>query len=194
METIRKLILENRAKAKTVSEADPTYYENLAKGQSPHSLWIGCCDSRVLPAKFLNINSGEMFMHTNIANQANPDDKNFSSCLEYAVNVLKVEHIIVCGHTQCGGVKAALDDYSEGVVGEWIKGIKETKAEHASELTSDVPREEQENRLIGLNVKKQVDILNNNTLIQKARADRGAPQVHGWVFQIEKGLVEVICE
>lgn len=190
MNKIKKLLLENKAWAQGKTIRDPQYFSNMAKDQKPEYLWIGCSDSRVNPQDITNTEPGEMFVHRNIANLAIDDDLNLQSVIQYAVEVLKVDHVIICGHYNCGGVRAALGPTSLLNVEKWIQPIRDTYQFHKITL-DEIPSEiDRVNRLVELNVTKQVENLKKNPMIlaeQKARG--GYPIVHGWVYELHNGTV-----
>ncbi len=178
------LLSKNKAWAFEKTEADASFFTKLSQEQKPSIFWIGCCDSRVLPGELFDFSLGEVFMHTNIANQVDMNDLNLMSALDYSVNVLGVEHIIICGHTCCGGVQSAIDDNVSDVLGEWLKPLRELYRENKG-LNSQT--------LSALNIKRQVEKISNCELIQSSWKKRKAPQVHGWMFQLEDGIVREIC-
>lgn len=179
------------ANALWAKEKEADYFKNLSKGQSPSIFWIGCCDSRVIPTEISGHSLGDIFVQTNIANQINPRDPNAMSSLEYAINVLRVPHIVVCGHTHCGGINAAISEGEESLppnVVAWIKPIREQYEKHKEELSqlSDSQRAE---AMSCLNVKKQIQTLKELDLVQKAP---GKPTIHGLLFRLETGALEVV--
>lgn len=180
METINRLILENKAWAQGHSQIDEDYFSNMAKDQSPEILWIGCSDSRVPPDEVINTKPGDIFVHRNIANIVNLNDENLLSVLEYAVKYLKVKYIIVCGHYNCGGVKAAFEGIDNKRLSDWTKPISELKFEH---------KPKDYNKLVELNVSKQVENLKQVPVIQEALKNSDYPKLVGWVYDIKTGLV-----
>lgn len=175
--------------AKRIGE-DPAYFENLAKGQSPEVLWIGCSDSRVPANEVTGTRPGEVFVHRNIANLCVHSDMNMLSVLDYAVNVLKVKHVIVAGHYGCGGVAAALSKKQFGLIDNWLRNIKDVYRLHSHELDSISDEKEKVNRLVELNVMEQVYNLCKTTIIQNAWNERNDLEVHGWVINLGTGLIK----
>ena len=175
------------SKAKLANE--PEFFNNLTKGQTPHYLWIGCSDSRVPANEITNTKSGEIFVHRNVANLVVHTDLNLLTVLNYAVDVLHVEHIIVCGHYGCGGVVAAMnnEDYG-GVINKWLRNIKEVYALYANELNAIQDKNDRANRLVELNVMEQVKNLAKTSVVQKAWEKR-ALAIHGWVYGFNNGII-----
>lgn len=190
MDKIKKLILENKAWSQSKLEADPEFFTNMAKDQKPEYLWIGCSDSRVDPSELTNTSPGEMFVHRNIANLVVHTDLNFLSVLQYAVEVLQVRHVIVCGHYNCGGVKAAVTHQSLGLIDNWIRNIEDTYFSHKVEVDSIRDESSKVNRLVELNVVGQVRNLAHTAIIQKAWKSFQQPYVHGWVYDLNNGLIK----
>ncbi len=184
-----KLIQGNKIFAETRLFQDPEFFKNLAKGQTPDYLWIGCSDSRVPANEITNTKSGEIFVHRNIANMVVHTDTNLLSVLEYAVKYLGVKHIIVCGHYGCGGVKASMSNTYHGFVDNWLRNIKDVYHKNESELESIKNETERTNRLTELNVIEQVRNLAKTTIVQQAWAER-ALHLHGWVYGLADGLVK----
>lgn len=194
MNSYERLLLENKAWAKEKLSDDPNYFNRLVDVQSPDFLWIGCSDSRVPANEITGTQPGEIFVHRNIANMVVHTDLNLLSVLQYAVEVLKVKHIIVCGHYGCGGVKAALTNHNFGIINKWIRNIKDVHRFHREEI-DNIPNEEvQLNRMIELNVQEQVLNLAKTSIIQKAWKERQGPDLHGWVYDLHDGLVKPIYE
>jgi len=179
-----KLIENNKQWVKEKLALDENYFINKAKGQTPEFLWVGCSDSRVPANEITNTEAGEIFVHRNIAN-----DLNFMSVLQYAVEVLKVKHIIVCGHYGCGGVNAAMGSLNNGLVNKWLRNIKEVYAKYEGELDAIDNTTLRSNRLVELNVMEQVHNLAKTSIVQKAWASRSL-QVHGWVYGLDSGLIK----
>jgi len=195
MDKIKRLLLENKAWSRGKTIRDPYYFINMAKDQKPDYLWIGCSDSRVDPSELTNSQPGEMFVHRNIANLVIENDLNLQSVIQYAVQVLKVDHVIVCGHYNCGGVKAAMGNQSLGKIDHWIKHIKDTLQNSRDEIEMLPVEEDRVNRLVELNVMKQVKSLTNNEVILQSWKERnGYPIIHGWVYDIKSGLVKQITK
>lgn len=189
MELHEKLLLENKAWSAEMQQEDPMFFERLVNVQSPAFLWIGCSDSRVPPNEITQTRPGEIFIHRNIANLVVHTDLNILSVLQYAVEVLKIKHIIVCGHYGCGGVKAALNRHSYGILNKWLRNIKDVYRLHQAEIVQ-LPTEEQRlNRLIELNVKEQVMNLAKTSIVQHAWRTQGYPHLHGWVYDLHDGIL-----
>lgn len=169
---------------------DPEYFEKLARGQRPQFLWIGCSDSRVPANEITRTNPGDIFVHRNIANMVVHSDMNMLSVLDYAVNILEVKHIIVCGHYGCGGVKAAMDNTQYGLVDNWLRFIKDVYQLHAKELDEITDPEARSNRFVELSVMEQVFNLTKTSIIQNSWRIRRDPKIHGWVYQLNTGLVK----
>ncbi len=190
MDRINRLLLENKAWAQSKVDIDPQYFSKMAKDQTPQFLWIGCADSRVPPSEITNTDPGEMFVHRNIANLVVHTDTNMLSVLQYAVEALKVPHIIVCGHYNCGGVKAALMQQSLGLIDNWVRNIKDTYFSHKFEVENFKTEAERVNRLVELNVMEQVKNLSHSAIVQKAWAERQVPFIHGWVYDLNTGILK----
>lgn len=174
---------------------DPAYFERLEHIQTPEFLWIGCSDSRVPANEITGTQPGEIFVHRNIANMVVNTDSNVLSVLEYAVNHLKVKHIIVCGHYGCGGIKAAMSshDYKQ-VLNMWLRNIKDVYRLHREELDAIKDEELRANRLCELNVKEQVMDLAKTSIVQRAWKHEQRPHLHGWVYGLKDGLINPIFE
>jgi carbonic anhydrase len=186
-----RLLLENKAWSQEILSHDPEYFHNLAKEQRPKFLWIGCSDSRVPAETVVNAKPGEIFVHRNIANQVITTDFNCLSVLQYAISVLEVEHIIVCGHYGCGGVQAALSRENSGmmIANKWLLHIKDIYRLHQMELES-LSKEQMFRKMIQLNIIEQVNNLAHTSMIQTAWKQRQGPTLHGWVYGLENGLIE----
>jgi carbonic anhydrase len=165
---------------------DKDFFEKLSKGQSPELLYIGCSDSRVTAEELLGVKPGEAFVHRNIANMVISIDLNVMSVLNYAVNHLNVNHVVVCGHYGCGGVKAAMDATDLGILNPWLRNIRDVYRLHGDELKAIEDEDAKYNRLVELNVEEQCINLIKTAAVQRAHADRNL-QVHGWVFDIHSG-------
>lgn len=185
----QKLIKGNQIFSETKLFHDPEYFTKLSKGQTPGYLWIGCSDSRVPANEITNTQSGEIFVHRNIANLVVHTDTNLLSVLEYAVKFLKVKHIIVCGHYGCGGVNAAMTNECHGFVDNWLRNIKDVYHKNESELLAIEDAQERSYRLTELNVIEQVRNLAKTTIVQQAWAEREL-HLHGWVYGLHNGLVK----
>ena len=186
---LEDLKANNAAWPKGKTEVDPAFFKRLENQQSPEYLWIGCSDSRVPANEIVGLDPGEMFVHRNVANLAPPQDANYLSVLQFAVDVLKVKHVMVVGHYGCGGVAAAIDGKRRGLVDHWLHPIREVHAEHRHELDAMPGEKEKLNRLCELNVIRQVRNVAADVFVQDAWA-RGQPlAVHGWVYSLANGLV-----
>lgn len=195
MTPIEKLLLENKAWSSEIKADDPGYFERLAHLQTPQFLWIGCSDSRVPADKITGTQPGEIFVHRNIANLVIHTDVNLLSVLDYAVNHLKVQHVIVCGHYGCGGVKAAMTNHDfKYVLNMWLRNIKDVYRLYSDELDSIADVEQRSDRLTELNVKEQVLHLAKTSIIQRAWKQERRPQLHGWVYGLKDGLIKPIFE
>jgi carbonic anhydrase len=192
MRSHEKLLLENKAWAQETRDRHPDYFEHMARSQQPEFLWIGCSDSRVPADIIVNAEPGVIFAHRNIANQVIATDLNCLSVVQYAVDVLKVKHVIVCGHYNCGGVKAALGHQSAGleVVTKWLMSIKDVYRLHRDELDAIEGAEEKADRFVELNVIEQVNSLAFLPMIQNAWKKEQRPLVHGWVYALDDGLLK----
>lgn len=190
MSPYEKLLIQNKAWSADQKQTDEHFFERLAQQQSPKFLWIGCSDSRVPANQITGTDPGEIFVHRNIANMVVHTDLNLLSVLEYAVAVLKVEHIIVCGHYGCGGIEAALGNKSFGLINKWLLNIKEVYKQYQKEIDAIENHEDKVNALVEFNVIEQCQDLIKTSIIQKAWRDRSAPKVHGWAYGIKDGLVK----
>lgn len=195
MDEYRRLLLANRMWATEKLELDPSYFDGLAKGQAPEFLWIGCSDSRVAPDEITGTSPGDVFAHRNIANVVSMTDFNFLSVLEYAVDHLKVKHIIVCGHYNCGGVKAALGHSRPGsFLSKWLHNIKDVYKDHKAELDLYSSDERKWDKLVELNVMEQVQNLSRTSIVQRAWHEGNRPVLHGWVYGVHDGLIQDLVE
>lgn len=194
MLSYERLLLENKAWAEEQKLKDPDFFKRLLDQQNPEFLWIGCSDSRVPPDKITNTQPGEMFIHRNIANLVVNTDINFLSVLQYAVDVLKVKHVIVCGHYGCGGVKAAMTKKGFGLIDNWLKEIKDVYRVNKEELDGITNESDKFDKMVEMNVKEQVINLAKTTIIQKAWKDQRGPQLHGWVYRLNDGIIKPVFE
>lgn len=183
---IQNIFKNNEAWVKEKLSIDPHYFENLSKGQSPEFLYNGCSDSRVTAEDIMGVQPGEVFVHRNIANLVNNVDLNVMSVLNYAVRHLKVQHVVVCGHYYCGGVKAAMQSADLGILNPWLRNIRDVYRLHAAELNTIADEDARYNRLIELNVQEQCVNLIKTAAVQQAHKERGL-LVHGWVFNVKTG-------
>ncbi len=186
---MNKIFANNRKWVEEKLAMDPEYFHNLAKGQKPEYLFIGCSDSRVHSNEITGTIPGQMFVHRNIANLVVHTDINMLSVLQYAVEVLEVKHIIVCGHYGCGGVLAAISDKQYGLIDNWLTNIKDVIRLHEVELLRIEDEDEKARRLVELNVIEQVQNLHKTSIIQKAMKSKTPPQLHGWVYELSEGLL-----
>lgn len=193
MNHAKRLLLANRAWSQEVSARDPGFFERLSRGQQPRILWIGCSDSRVPAERITNAQPGELFVHRNIANLYTSDDGNTSSVVEYALHALHVEHIVICGHHHCGGVRAALCEPSDELpaVNRRIAGLRDLANRHRLTLDAVEDLDARVDRLVELNVIEQVRLLQESPIV---RAARHRPTVHGWVFGLREGLLTSLTD
>ncbi|NCD70656.1 carbonate dehydratase [Mucilaginibacter agri] len=187
--TYESLLEGNKHFVAETLEEDPDYFDKLASGQEPPVLWIGCADSRVPANQITNTNPGEIFVHRNIANVVVHSDMNMLSVLDYAVNVLKVKHVIVTGHYGCGGVLAAMSHKQFGLIDNWLRHIKDVYRLHADELDSIEDDGERANRLVEFNVIEGVYNLCKTSIIQNAWKNNQELSVHGWVYSLATGFI-----
>ncbi len=185
-----KQILENNKKwVAEKLENDPEFFKRLENGQKPPLLWIGCADSRVPANQIINAQPGEVFVHRNIANMVIHTDMNMLSVLDFAVNALKIEHVIVCGHYGCGGIKAAMENKSIGLIDNWVRHIKEVYKMHKSELNAIEDFNKRWDRYVELNVQEQAFDLAETSIVQNAWNNNQKLTVHGWAYGVGTGLV-----
>ena len=195
MHSYEKLLLENKAWASEKLADDPEYFNRLADIQTPEFLWIGCSDSRVPADRITGTQPGEIFVHRNVANLVVNTDVNLLAVLDFAVTVLKVKHVIVCGHYGCGGVKAAATQHDhKPVLNMWLRNIKDVYRLHSEELKAIGNEEERIDRLVELNVQEQVYNLAKTTIIQKAWKKEQRPHLHGWVYGLKDGIIKPVFE
>lgn len=190
MENIRRLFAQNRDLVADITKNDPEFFAKRAGKQEPHFLFIGCADSRVPIETLTGVAPGEMFVHRNIANQVRSVDLNLLAVLQYAVEVLDVKHVIVCGHYECGGVKAAMGDQSYGLVDHWLAGIRDTCNRHEQELHRIGDDQRRFQRVVDLNVLRQVYNLARTPIVQNAWKRGRRPMLHGMVYDIHDGLLK----
>ena len=191
METFYNKLLENNNKwVSEQLEKDPHFFEELAKGQQPPLLWIGCADSRVPANEIIGAPPGEVFVHRNIANMVIHSDMSMLSVLDYAVNVLKVKHVIVCGHYGCGGVQTAMTNKHVGLIDNWIRHIKDVYRFHQKELDAIDNEKKRFDRFVELNVTEQVFDLAKTSIVQEAWQRGQELHVHGWVYDVADGLIQ----
>jgi len=193
MSDLNRLLDSNKAWAAERVKEDPRYFARLAEIQQPEFLWIGCSDSRVAANVITGTQPGEIFVHRNIANMVVHTDLNVLSVIEYAVNVLHVKHVIVCGHYGCGGVRAAAGHQSLGLINNWLRNIEDVFRFHHHELMSISDENQRINRLVELNVEEQVLNLAKTSIIQKAWKHHQRPTLHGWVYGLDTGILKPLC-
>ena len=179
----------NRAWAERMVSRDPDFFKRLERQQGPQYLWIGCSDSRVPANEIVDLAPGELFVHRNVANLAPPQDANYLSVLQFAVDVIKVRHVIVVGHYGCGGIAAAVDGQRRGLVDHWLHPIREVAEEHRAELDAIADNHKRDDRLCELNVMRQVKNVASDVFLQDAWARGQDLSVHGWVYSLSTGLV-----
>lgn len=190
METYYNTLLENNKKwVERMLDKDPAFFERLSHGQQPPILWIGCADSRVPANEIIGAQPGEVFVHRNIANMVIHTDMSMLSVLDYAINILKVKHVIVCGHYGCGGVQAAMTNKPFGLIDNWIRHIKDVYRFHQPELDAIENETDRFNRFVELNVFEQVLDLAKTSIIQTAWENQQNVHIHGWVYDIKDGLI-----
>jgi carbonic anhydrase len=184
-----KLLEKNRAWAAARVQRDPTFFTRLAQQQAPEFLWIGCSDSRVPANEIVDLDPGELFVHRNVANVVVHSDLNCLSVLQFAIDVLKVKHVIVCGHYGCGGVKAAMERESHGLIDNWLRHVQDVQRDHHKELRTIRDHSARIDRLCELNVVEQVRNIGRTTIVQDAWR-RGHPvELHGWIYGLKDGIV-----
>ena len=195
MYSYERLLQENKAWAAEKLQGDPTYFDRLSKLQTPEFLWIGCSDSRVPANEITGTQPGEIFVHRNVANLVINTDVNLLSVLDYAVNHLKVKHVIVCGHYGCGGIKAATtkQDYKY-LLNMWLRTIKDVYRIHRAKLDAIKDEEERNDLLVELNVLEQVQNLSKTSIIQRAWKEQRTPDLHGWVYGLKDGIIKPVFE
>ena len=189
MKPYEKLLLENKAWAAEQIDRDPEYFLRLSKLQTPEFLWIGCSDSRVPANEITNTAPGEIFVHRNIANLVVNADLNMLSVLQYAVEVLRVQHVIVCGHYGCGGIKAAMTNVDLGLIDKWLRNIKDTYRLHQAELELIEDNDRRADRLAELSVEEQIINLAKTSIIQRAWQSENRPILHGWIYRLTDGIL-----
>ncbi len=186
------LIAHNRAWVEERLREDPDYFHKLARGQAPPFLVVGCSDSRKCLNSMTGVGPGRFFVHRNIANQIRSDDTNVQSVLEFGILTLKVKHVVIAGHTRCGGVKAAMDGYDKGAVGRWLEPLVQLRKDHEEELRAIPDLKERADRLSELNVIAQAENVLQSEPYRMARDEGAAPEIHGWIFDFETGRIEEV--
>ncbi len=189
-EFYKKLLQNNKDWVTKKLDTNPNFFKKLSQGQQPPLLWIGCADSRVPANEIIGAQPGEVFVHRNIANMVVHSDMNMLSVLDYAVNVLQVKHIIVCGHYGCGGVNAALSNQHIGLIDNWIRHIKDVYRLHNDELDAIDDKNEKFNRFVELNVIEQVHDLAKTSIVQQAWGNNQTLSIHGWVYGLDSGIIK----
>ena len=189
MKDLKRLLEQNREWAAAITASDPDFFQKLAKQQSPKFLWIGCADSRVPATQLVGMVPGEMFVHRNVANVVVHTDFNCLSVMQYAVDVLRVEHIIVCGHHGCGGVKAAMENSQLGLIDNWLRHVQDVIRDHEHALLDIEDETKRLDRLCELNVVEQVLNVARTTIVQTAWQRGQELVVHGWIYGLEDGLL-----
>ena len=189
MENISNLIENNKRWSSRVNDEHPNFFVDLAEQHNPKYLWIGCSDSRVSANMIVGLKPGEIFVHRNVANLVNHTDMNCLSVLQFAVEVLKVEHIIVCGHYGCGGIRAAFDDRRHGLIDNWLRQIQDTVSIYSDQLDALDDPAEKRDLLCELNVTEQVQNVGVTTIVQDAWAAGQPLEIHGWIYGLKDGLI-----
>ena len=193
MEQLRNLLENNRIWADSILANDPDFFRKLADQQNPEYLWIGCSDSRVPANQITGLAPGEIFVHRNVANVVAETDFNVLAVLQYAVDVLKVRHIIVCGHYGCGGVRAALENFRHGMIDNWLAGIRSLSRTHREELSA-LSNDDAVDRLCELNVLSQARHVARTTILEDAWERGQKISIHGWIYRLNKGLITPLIE
>ena len=190
MRSLKRLFENNQVWIKTMLEKDQTFFKRTSKEQIPAYFWVGCSDSRVPANEIVGLDPGELFVHRNVANLFPHTDFNCLSVLEFAVDILKIEHIIVCGHYDCGGVNAAMTDHKLGLVDNWLRNIRDVYALHKQELDAIVDEKQRTNRLVELNVIAQAKNIAHTTIVQGAWSRNQPLKIHGWIYQLDTGCLK----
>ena len=189
-EYYRKLLDNNKKWVENQLALDPEFFKDLAKGQNPQLLWIGCSDSRVPANEIVGGKPGDVFVHRNIANMVVHSDMNMLSVLDYSVNVLKVKHVIVCGHYGCGGVNAALGNKQVGIIDNWLRNIRDVYRMHEREMSTIKDPEQKSNRMVELNAIEGAANVMNTSIVQNAWANGQELSIHAWVYSLKTGLIK----
>jgi carbonic anhydrase len=185
---IEALLASNKEWAESLKADDPAFFERLSEAQNPEFLWIGCSDSRISPTSSIGLLPGEMFVHRNVANLVNHSDMNCLAVMQFAVEVLHIRHIIVCGHYNCGGVKAAMDDARYGLVDNWLRHIQDTMFKYQAELDKQPDYDSRLDKLCEINVIEQIVSVGETTIVQDAWERGQELFVHGWIYTIADGI------
>lgn len=194
MDIYNRLLRNNAEWSAQKAQDDPGFFQRLASVQNPQVLWIGCSDSRVPADRITDTQPGEIFVHRNISNMVIPTDLNLLSVLQFAVEILEVKHVIVCGHQNCGGIKAALEHKSFGLMDQWIWHIKNVYRIHKDEIEKAPTEEERMRLLTSINVQEQVLNLAKTSIIQKSWHAKKYPHLHGWVYDVMDGVIHSVFE
>lgn len=189
MKTLKQILKSNIAWATSMTDKDPEFFSRLSNQQAPEYLWIGCSDSRVPANQITNLQPGEVFVHRNIANVVVHTDLNCLSVIQYAVDILEVKHIIVCGHYGCGGITAALENHEHGLIDNWLRHVKDVYRFNEPKFQG-LDHDQQLNLLCELNVKEQVQNICNTTIVQNAWKQGKDLSIHGWIYSVENGILK----
>ena len=189
MKTLKHIFDSNREWAERMAREEPDFFESLSKTQNPDFLWIGCSDSRVPANEIIGRRPGEVFVHRNIANMVLHSDMNCLSVIQYAVEILKVSHIIVCGHYDCGGIKAALEKNEHGLIDNWLRNVKDVYRYHKDAIDAESDHDAKCSRLSELNIVEQVANVCHTTIVQNAWKSGQTLSVHGWIYSLEDGIL-----
>ncbi len=189
-DVIERLLEQNAQWVDAKVAEDPSYFSEMAKGQHPHTFWIGCADSRVPPEQLTDSRPGDLFVHRNVANLVVHTDFNLLAALDYAVEHLKVQHVVVCGHYGCGGVAAAMGHQDLSIINKWIRNVKDVYQDHVKDLRAIGQDDRRRDRLVELNVIEQVHNLSKTSIIQRAWARGQGPALHGLVYSLEDGRLK----
>ncbi len=192
MDTLKSLLQRNREWADSIQRDDPGFFSRLANQQKPQYLWIGCSDSRVPANQITGLAPGEVFVHRNVANVVAETDFNLLAVLQYAVDVLKVRHVIVCGHYGCGGVRAALENFRHGMIDNWLSGIRALSRAHREELNALTP-DEATDRLCELNVLAQARHVARTTIVEDAWERGQEISIHSWIYRLDNGIIKPLA-
>ncbi len=190
MRILKPLFEKNQQWAARIKQSDPDFFSRLSRVQKPEYLWIGCSDSRVPPTEMFGMMPGEIFVHRNIANVVVHTDLNCLSVIQYAVEILQVKHIIVCGHYGCGGIAAALDNREHGLVDNWLRHIKDVYRKHRAAIDGQPSEKDRIDRLCEFNVIEQVDNICHTTIVQSAWKAGRQLAVHGWIYGLNDGIIK----
>lgn len=188
-ESYRKFFEQNRQWVEEITRNDPDFFKRTYSGQNPDFFLIACSDSRVSPSQILGAKPGEIFVHRNVANLAVHTDLNFISALQYSVEVLKVRHVVVVGHYGCGGIRASLGNQYNGLIDNWLENIRDVIRLHADELAAIDDIDQKSKLLVELNVIEQAVNVSRTSVIRKAWAREKRPEIHGWIYDMEKGII-----